>query len=410
MRQVIPVLCSASLIACGGGARDGAPSATVRDSMGITIVESTAPTWTDVTAWRLSEEPTLTIGVTEGDAAYELYRVVGAVALTDGRIVIGTAGSNELRYYDAAGRHLLSVGREGSGPGEFQGMGLVRRMAGDSVLDHGLWSHGGSIFGPDGGHIRDRTLLTGGQPVLPIVLGPLGADAYLVRISSRPFGPPTDLPLGELRDSIILLRVAENGDVWDTLLTIPGQISYVQNVEFGGRSVRLPTPPHFGPTTSIDLHGSVITVGHGSAYELREFGLDGTLTRLIRKWQPRIPVTPADVDSAMARLESQMAEANLPSGLLEAQRQRPVADSMPAYRGVRRDPDGNLWVEEYRRPGDDVPQWSVFDPTGQFLGVVRGPPGFRLTDVGRDYVLGIVEDELEVERLVRHAVVKPTVD
>lgn len=410
MRHAFPLVSGMILIACGGEGGEGAPRAVVRDSAGITIVENGAPAWTDETAWSLSAEPTLTIGVTEGDAAYELFQVVGAMQLSDGRIVVAVSGAHELRFFDPGGQHLASVGREGSGPGEFTSMGMLRRLPGDSVLVYDFMQRRVTVVAPDAQHVRDRNLLTGGQPVLPVVVGYLGGDAYLARISSRPFGPPTDLPLGEMRDSIIVLRITDDGAVWDTLLTLPGQVLHVQNVEFGGQSVRMPNPPHFGPQTSIELSGGAIVVGYATAYELQMFGLDGAVRRIIRKSHTRIPVTDADVDSVMARLESQLAGANLPSGFLNVQRQRPVADSMPAYQRVTADTDGNVWVEEYRRPGDEVRRWSVFDGGGRYLGIVNGPEGFRLTDVGSDYLLGIVEDELEVERLVRYALIKPSVD
>ncbi len=400
-----------AVVGCGAGAPDAAPDATTRDSVGITIVESAGPTWTDATGWRLSAEPTVAIGVIEGEAAYELFRVVGAAQLSDGRIVVAVGGAHEVRFFDAEGRHLASVGREGSGPGEFTGMGMLLRLPGDSLLVYDFMQRRVSIVAPNAEHVRDRNLLTGGQPVLPVVIGYLGADAYLARISSRPFGPPTDLPLGEMRDSIILLRITDNGAAWDTVLTVPGQILHVQNVEFGGRSVRLPMPPHYGPTTAIGVVDDRITVGHATSYEVKEYGLDGTLQRILRTQQARLPVTPADVDSALARLRAQIGEANLPSGFVDAQMSRPVADSMPAYTSnFTHDPDGNLWIGEFRRPGDDVPRWSVFDRDGQLLGVVSGPAGFRLADVGRDYVLGVVEDDLEVERVVRYALIKSTID
>jgi hypothetical protein len=410
MRRLVLIL-GVTAVGCGGGAPDAGPSATTRDSAGIAIVENTGSVWAAGTAWQLSAEPTVAIGVVEGEAAYELFRVVGAVQLGDGRIVVGVGGAHELRFFDADGQHVASVGREGSGPGEFTGMGLLQRLPGDSLLVYDFMQRRVSIVAPDAQHVRDRNLLTGGQPVLPLVVGYLGDDAYLARISSRPFGPPTDLPLGELRDSIILLRIADDGATWDTVLTVPGQILHVQNVEFGGRSVRIPMPAHFGPTTAISLSGGGIVVGHATAYEIKEFGRDGGLRRILRKQQARLPVTPADVDSALARLRAQIGDANLPSGFVDAQMNRPVADSMPAYvSNFTYDLDGNLWIEEFRRPGDDVPQWSVFNPAGHLLGVVTGPPGLRLTDVGRDYVLGIIEDELEVERVVRYALIKPTVD
>jgi hypothetical protein len=410
MRRLILVAC-VSAVGCGGRAPDAVPGATTRDSAGIQIVESAAPAWTDATAWRLTAEPAVAIGVIEGEAAYELFRVVGAVQLSDGRIVVAVGGAHELRFFDAEGRHLASVGREGSGPGEFTGMGMLHRLPGDSLLAYDFMQRRVSIVAPNAQHVRDRNLLTGGQPVLPVVIGYLGDDAYLARISSRPFGPPTDLPLGEMRDSVILLRIADDGATWDTVLTVPGQVLHVQNVEFGGRSVRLPMPAHYAPTTAVDLTGDRLTVGHATSYEVKEYGLDGTLRRILRKQQARLPVTSADVDSALARLRAQIGEANLPSGFVDAQMSRPVADSMPAYlSNFRRDPDGNLWIEEFRRPGDDVPRWSVFDPAGRLLGIVTGPAGVRLADVGRDYVLGIVEDDLEVERVVRYALIKPTID
>ncbi len=42
------------------------------------------------------------------------------VRLGDGRIVAANSGMLEIRYYDPEGRHLLTVGRNGEGHGEFR--------------------------------------------------------------------------------------------------------------------------------------------------------------------------------------------------------------------------------------------------------------------------------------------------
>ncbi len=70
----------------------------------------------------MSDEPILDIGVLEGDRFYQFDQIVGGKRLSDGRIAVANAGSLELRYYDAEGKHLFSTGREGGGPGEFGGM------------------------------------------------------------------------------------------------------------------------------------------------------------------------------------------------------------------------------------------------------------------------------------------------
>ena len=58
------VLLVASFFAC----TEPEPSSTytMRDSAGIKIVESSGPAWGPGEAWRLSQEPVLTIGVEEG--------------------------------------------------------------------------------------------------------------------------------------------------------------------------------------------------------------------------------------------------------------------------------------------------------------------------------------------------------
>jgi hypothetical protein len=79
---------------------------------------------------------------------------------------------------------------------------------------------------------------------------------------------------------------------------------------------------------------------------------------------------------------------------------------MPAYRRFRVGADEHLWIEDYRRPGDETPVWQVFDPQGRLLGPVALPVGFDALDFGADYVLGRTTDELDVERVLLYELVK----
>ena len=88
---------------------------------------------------RITAEPALQIGVVEGDHNYELFRVTGAVWLSDGRVVVVNGGTAELRYYDREGRFLRRVGGRGKGPGEFTALTRVYRAAGDTVLGYDAW-------------------------------------------------------------------------------------------------------------------------------------------------------------------------------------------------------------------------------------------------------------------------------
>jgi len=50
---------------------------------------------------------------------------------------------------------------------------------------------------------------------------------------------------------------------------------------------------------------------------------------------------------------------------------------------------------------------SVFDPEGRWLGVVETPAGFTMEEVGRDWVLGVSTDELDVQYVEMWGLVKP---
>jgi len=75
---------------------------------------------TEAEAWTLSLEPTLSIGVLEGDDAYQLHVATSSRRLSDGRIAVVNGGTSEVRFFSAEGEYIGAFGGEGSGPGEFR--------------------------------------------------------------------------------------------------------------------------------------------------------------------------------------------------------------------------------------------------------------------------------------------------
>ncbi len=119
-----------------------------RDSAGIRIVENSAPAWSEGEGWRLSDEPTLEIGVLDGAPEYQFYRAFDGARLSDGRIVVANAGTHELRVYDSNGDFLGSSGREGAGPGEFKNIGVLEVFAYDSLLTWDWGNNRSQVFDP----------------------------------------------------------------------------------------------------------------------------------------------------------------------------------------------------------------------------------------------------------------------
>ncbi len=232
------------------------------------------------------------------------------------------------------------------------------------------------------------------------MVGVFGDGSLLVR-GARVFRS-AEVISGVVADSLAHYRYDRNGAILDSVGAWPMPSRYVRA---DGRSVSV-TEAAFGLPSAIVVHGDHVYFGRGERYEIERYAGDGRLDRLVRRAGRPLRVTPEDI----ARYEeTELAEANeIFRPILErALAEMPMPEAMPAYRDVRVDADGFLWVEDYRRPGDDRPRWSVFDPDGRWLGAVATPPGLEIREIGRDHLLGVWEDEFEVEHVRLHRLIRP---
>jgi hypothetical protein len=133
---------------------------------------------------------------------------------------------------------------------------------------------------------------------------------------------------------------------------------------------------------------------------------DGRLLRLIRREHENLAVTPQDIETLRRERLEQTKDEEWRRRLETMLREMPFPATMPAYSGFAIDAEGNLWVNEYRRPGDDQPRWSVFDAEGRWLGQLALPPRFTVYEIGSDYVLGRRTDDLDVERVELYELTK----
>jgi hypothetical protein len=362
----------------------------VRDSAGVVIVENSAPVRGGAGVVVVSGAPLVEIGVLEGEEAYQLNGVAGALRLSDGRIVVANRGTSELRFYDAAGRHLRSVGGKGGGPGEFQFMGAPLRMVGDSLLVGERAASRLSLFSAAG------DFLTSYAPRAPV--GVL-ADGTLV--GRRTLRAPGDrVQSGLLREPEALIRQTRAGAELDTLGVVRGSERFLQIEQSGGaiESIAVSTPL-FGRSQQLAVGPDRVYAGSADGYEIEVYRPGLGLERLIRLARPPREVTPAVVE---AKKREELEAAPGAEGRRDVERrfaQLMPPEYLPAYSELRVDALGLLWVEEYRAPGEVEPRWQLFDPEGRWLTAVVTPERFRVLDIGEDYLLGVWRDELDVEYL-----------
>ena len=374
-----------------------------RDSAGIHIVENLRPADDSRLPWRIGQEPTVSIGAVVGDEAYLLHQVSDAVVLPDGRIVVANSGTNELRVFDGAGVHLATWGREGEGPGEFMDLTGVDTWPGDSLVAWESRSRAISVLDAGGMFGRSFVLEAGAypdpaprgetrsRPDRPLELRVVLDDGSLLgRI-----GEVTGEGYRRSRETYLLRRANTASPV--EFGTHPGQESYLAFMN--GMPVLGNLP--FGRSLWEAEWGELVIITPDDEYEIRAYErTTGALARIVRREYDNRPPTREEVDEA---LDAALERAGLTGQRLEMARQgygdMPLVEQFPAFRMLRIDPLDHLWVREATLPGIDrpAPLWTVFDPEGRALGFIETPDGLIIFEIGADYLLGRVTDDVGVE-------------
>lgn len=384
----------------GCGAASGSPRAAVRDSAGITIVENFGTAVPDESGWRVDPEPVLSIGTLEGEWQSQLFGVREALRLSDGRIAIANAGTEEIRIFGPDGAFQQLWGGDGEGPGEFQGLSLVGTLPGDTLVAVGRRTQRISLVHPDEGHIYSHT--PEGLPGGPFEGFGLFDDGRIVLRAGFHFDIGA-LRNGPMRGEQTYYSANLDGSGAVEYPVLPGPEMFVQ---MGDGSVSLMQLP-FGKRPAVAVSSERVYLGGGDSYEIRSYSSEGVLDRILRLDQEPVLLTREDRDR---HIEEQVAEAR---DMDEAREIRSsytddfFPEQLAAYLSFRTDPLDCLWVEETRLPGEHVPVWSVFDAEGRLQGRVSLPPDLRLLEVGEDYILGLYQDELDVEYVRMYRLERP---
>jgi hypothetical protein len=190
--------------------------------------------------WTLAERPLVSVGDADGDSTRDLLGVTSAAMLPNGDIVVGNGRYSNIRWYDARGRLLRSLGRRGGGPKEFR----------QSVF---LYANGDTVIAQDIGNRRWHYINSRGEFVRTDTLGDRRRGAWLydrTLITRLPDG--IDLPRAMTAisaapfvagDSIRMGMLSPSGRLW---LADPRDSLGYRVYDANGRQIgALHLPPKF---------------------------------------------------------------------------------------------------------------------------------------------------------------------
>jgi hypothetical protein len=397
MRVIHPVALavSVSLVSACDRPDGETPGFTARDSAGVRIAENTSPAWDSSSRWTI-DSTLLVVGEADAAADQQLHRISGAVRLADGTLVIANGGSRQLLRYDRAGKFLGATGREGDGPGEFRALSWIGRMRGDSLV---TWDRGLdriTVFTPDGAYARDYKPKLTENPMTLEVKGALsGGRLLLARGASFISGDGT---AGVQRQPITGWLIDSTGIERSSIGPFPGETVFLGPGRQPGATLRTPVP--LGASTIFATGRDVVHVVDTDVFAMRSYAADGKLSGIARRPFTAQTIQPSDVATAIdAQLENLPPVQAIRDGMRAAFERVPHPQNLPAVRDLRVDAEDNMWAQVGTRPAAPDAVWSVFDPSGRWLGDVTLPAALTILEIGPDYIVARDRDELDVERV-----------
>ena len=412
MRMMIlpgALLVLAGVAACGDPGATPQSIAEVTDSAGVRIVTSDPG---DAVYAAVAEQAALSIGLLDGPPELLFGRIASVARDERGNLIVADRQANEIRVFDAEGAHLRTLGREGEGPGEFQGLNGAWPVPGGGIVatdnDLDRITH----FDPDGaragtarfaGLEEDEISFTS---ITPTGLGGPGMLLSLATLTSMPSLTSTSGTMEEVMEEMFAgqspvsyVRHRLDGTMVDTLAPGREPTAAISLSGSGTGGVMRITPLPFSPQSAAagSAHGLVVT--GGVRYEIRVFDAEGSL-RMAARLAEEPPVRTDEHLRAYAtgsgRSERDDEEIRQ---RLERYREMSLPESLPGYTDVLIADTGELWALRYRLPGVSIARWDVFADDGAYLGRVDVPASLQPEEVSRGQILGIATDDLGVQRV-----------
>lgn len=391
---LVVLAASGAAVAGAAGQTRGLVGEGVRDSAGVRIVHDGV--WPQHPVWAtVGSKPMFRVGWNPTD--HEFEDVVAGDILPDGRAVVADGGRTlQVILLSESGGIQTVIGGPGQGPGEFGDIYAVSHVDSSTIVIDDPRSGRISVF-RSGQLLKDFRI--GGLANLSV----LGADSG----GSVLMGPPLRNVMGRRYPTpwlaVPLVTVDPTTERVDTV----GATDWDQSILFGGNNP-------FRSQGFAAATPSGFVVGRGDVAELRWLDSRGQLRQVLRWEALRTKITDADWAAYARAFSAALRQHGVPTtgpygidARLKLMRAA-VREPVPIFRPIQTDPEGNVWIGSYvlrASPKAALPQrFDVVSPQGMWLGVVYLPPPARFTllAVGRDRVLGVSKNDLDVEAIVMY--------
>lgn len=342
-----------------------------------------------------SAPPTVRLPPASAVATEQFTDVVGIRELEDGRVLIGDRVEKRLAVADADLRAIVTIGREGSGPGEYLApVGLVA-LPGDSTLFTDAGRRWLLLDGP-----RIVHTLSAEHPVGEVIgprLNGADVDGHLLGVTGYVFSMQLPGSPG-MADSLIIMRADRASARMDTIARVGGRGRYGVRVVRGGRGGSVSLHPMSTEDQALLFPDGWIAVAYAEPYRVEWRRPDG-------EWQRGrpLPFTATRVDE---REKCHALQRNARQRRAECN-----AAAVPAWPGVLPafmpnalfgTPDGLLLIRRTDGARSTENRYDIVDRRGALVSVLMIPLDHEIVGFGKTSVYVVSDAGLGLKRLQRH--------
>lgn len=348
--------------------------------------------------FRASASPLLSIGGDSrgADSLYDSFHAVsGAIRLPDGSIVVVAGGHYEVRRFGPDGTHLWSRGRRGEGPVEFEMPKLLPTCSSDDRIVVSDRHSRITILNNDGELVEDYRLRLGDRrPYSTIECSPSGRMAFTLyaRDDEMPSKP------GPHRWAMDMAYVDGKGSATLFRSGIPGTDRHLYFRD-GYPTSELPLT--WGRDIALAVADDGVWIGTGDSHEIEFVDWAGTTVRRIRWAGPDLEVTQEDIDLERNRLyelyeQWQVADWRQRFEAMWKQDEPALPARFPSHNTIMVAAD-RIWVKHFRQPRHTEHHWVAFNDGGIPVAEMFLPVPFSVQQIGSDWVLVAVTDDLGIQ-------------
>ena len=340
---------------------------------------------------------TLRLSSSTGRLDAEFSQITSIRELADGRILITDGREQRVLIGDFTSRSTSAVGRNGSGPEEYQGTTLLFPLAGDSsvMLDPSrkwILFHGSRIVGT----------VPADAPAAREVRGFIqGADSLGHIVVYR--SPPNSRPQTEAQDSVRVLMIDRTAGRADDVAALRAVPSVTRTMAMGGGSMtyRTFTPYATGETARLFPDGWIAIV-RLEPYRVDWRTPDGRL--ITGQPLPYKQHQVTEVDRTAFRDAHPVRQGRPPLFDFDAfpQHLPPYEYFAPGDPALFGAANGSLVIRRTVAGSLATNDYDVVDRSGRLVGTLRLPKRERVAGFGARAVYVVARDDDDVEHIRRH--------